>query len=148
MEFKIYVSSIVERQGKILLVQEAKEKHRGLWNLPGGHLELGEHLVAGAVRETKEEASLDSEITSFLGLYTAIQNNHSFQFIFIATAEQGEAKADDNVLDCKWFAPEEVLGMSDEQLVVGKKLKRIIQDYVSGKRLPLNAVEELAPPYK
>lgn len=148
MEFKLYVSSIVERDGKIFLVQEAKEVHRGQWNLPGGHLEIGEHLVTGAVRETKEETSLDSEVTSFLGLYTAIQNNHSLQFIFIAEAKQGEAKADDNVLDCQLFSPEEILAMPDEQLVVGKKLKRIIQDYLAGKKFPLNVIEELAPPYK
>ncbi len=148
MEFKLYVNSIVERQGKILLVQEAKEKHRGQWNFPGGHLEIGEQLTVGALREIKEETGLDAEITYFLGLYTAIKNNHSFRFTFVTKAEQGEAKALDNVLDCQLFTPEEILAMHDEKLVSAHILKRIVRDYQSGKRLPANIVEELSPPYE
>ena len=39
---KIIVGGIVEKDGKVLLVQEAKEKCYGKWNISAGRLELNE----------------------------------------------------------------------------------------------------------
>lgn len=45
-------------QGLILMVQRAHEPYRGLWSLPGGHVELGEHPSQTVVRELREETGL------------------------------------------------------------------------------------------
>jgi len=39
----------------LLLIKRAKSPNQGLWSFPGGALELGEALVAGAERELSEE---------------------------------------------------------------------------------------------
>jgi ADP-ribose pyrophosphatase YjhB (NUDIX family) len=54
----IHVSTIIQDAGRILLVQEAKQQNRELWNLPGGHLEEDETLHQGALREVFEETGL------------------------------------------------------------------------------------------
>jgi len=46
---------VLGRRGVLL----HRHKRLGLWLQPGGHLEPGEDLAAGAVRETREETGLD-----------------------------------------------------------------------------------------
>jgi len=43
----------------VLLVKRGAEPNRGRWSLPGGSLEIGETVEAGAVRETREETGVD-----------------------------------------------------------------------------------------
>ena len=53
------VGAIVFRDGAVLLVKRGAEPNRGRWSLPGGCLEIGETVEAGAVRETREETGVD-----------------------------------------------------------------------------------------
>ena len=53
------VGAIVFRDGAVLLVKRGAEPNRGRWSLPGGSLEIGETVEAGAVRETREETGVD-----------------------------------------------------------------------------------------
>ena len=53
---KIVVGCLPEWQGRVLLCKRAIEPRYGLWTLPAGFLENGETIVAGALRETLEEA--------------------------------------------------------------------------------------------
>jgi ADP-ribose pyrophosphatase YjhB (NUDIX family) len=54
---KIVVGCLPEWDDRVLLCRRAIEPRHGLWTLPAGFLENGETVVAGAVRETLEEAS-------------------------------------------------------------------------------------------
>ena len=51
----VMVGGVIEKEGKFLLVQEAKENCKGKWNLPAGHLEINESIFEGAKREIFEE---------------------------------------------------------------------------------------------
>lgn len=53
----IICGGVVEKDGKYLLVQESKAKCYGKWCLPAGHLDIGETLFEGAIREIKEETN-------------------------------------------------------------------------------------------
>ena len=44
-----------DSEPSLLLIRRAREPNAGLWSFPGGALELGEALVAGAERELGEE---------------------------------------------------------------------------------------------
>jgi ADP-ribose pyrophosphatase YjhB (NUDIX family) len=66
---KIVVGCLPEWQGRVLLCKRAIEPRYGLWTLPAGFLENGESIVAGALRETLEEAHARVEPTD---LYTVI----------------------------------------------------------------------------
>ena len=68
---RVVVGCIVEHEGAVLLCRRAIEPASGRWTLPAGYLELGESAVAGAVRETREEACAAVEVLaphSFLDL--------------------------------------------------------------------------------
>ena len=43
----VIVGGVIEKDGKFLLVQEAKEKCRGKWNIPAGHLDPNETIFDG-----------------------------------------------------------------------------------------------------
>ncbi len=60
----VVVGCIVERGDEILLCRRAIEPARGLWTLPAGFLELGEGTLAGARRETLEEAGADVDVVA------------------------------------------------------------------------------------
>ena len=53
---------LVEREGKIALVQRGVEPGRGLWGLPAGYVEVDETAEEAAVRETWEESGLRVEV--------------------------------------------------------------------------------------
>ena len=43
---------LIEKNNKYLLVQEKKEEVRGLWNLPAGHVEVGDSITTPRIRTT------------------------------------------------------------------------------------------------
>lgn len=59
---KMVVGCIVEHAGKLLLCRRAIEPCRGKWTVPAGFLELSESTMAGAARETMEEAGAQVDI--------------------------------------------------------------------------------------
>ncbi|KAH9500227.1 8-oxo-dGDP phosphatase nudt18 [Bulinus truncatus] len=64
----ICMTVLFNEQGQVLLIQEAKKGCRGQWYLPAGRLEPGETILAGAKREVLEEAGLDCELTTLIGV--------------------------------------------------------------------------------
>ncbi len=56
------VGCVVEHEGALLLCRRAIEPALGKWTMPAGFLEIGESLVEGARRETREEACAEVEV--------------------------------------------------------------------------------------
>ena len=70
------------------------------WALPGGFVDYGESLEMAAVREAKEETSLDVHLISQLGAYSDPERDprqHTITVVFIARAEGRPEAADDAV---------------------------------------------------
>jgi ADP-ribose pyrophosphatase YjhB (NUDIX family) len=53
--------------GQLLLIRRTDNDN---WAMPGGAVDIGESLAQAAVRETREETGIDSEITGLSGIYT------------------------------------------------------------------------------
>ena len=51
----VTVDAVVEQAGHVLLVKRRSEPGKGLWAVPGGHLEQDEKIEDGIIRELKEE---------------------------------------------------------------------------------------------
>lgn len=54
-------------RGQLLLVRRADS---GMWELPGGRVNVGEDGMQAAVRETVEESGVQVRITGLVGLFT------------------------------------------------------------------------------
>jgi 8-oxo-dGTP diphosphatase len=63
----VAVCAIIQNT-KILLIKRNSGDYQGLWALPGGKIELSEHMDEAALREVNEELGLNCRFVSFLGL--------------------------------------------------------------------------------
>jgi ADP-ribose pyrophosphatase YjhB (NUDIX family) len=111
---KLAVSVSVWRDGKVLLVERAKEP-RGIWAFPGGHVEPGEKLEAAAARELFEETGLTARLTGLVGLYEVIRRNpagdislHYVIACFLGHAGPGEPVAASDAAAAEWADPEKL----------------------------------------
>lgn len=62
MQVRVIVHTMVQHHGQILLLKRREAADRmygGMWDVPGGLLEIGEDPEAGARRELEEESGLD-----------------------------------------------------------------------------------------
>ncbi|MGR8979410.1 MAG: NUDIX domain-containing protein [Gammaproteobacteria bacterium] len=68
------------------------------WAIPGGFVDVGETVEKAAIREAKEEVSLDVKLIKMLGLYSNPERdprNHTVTAVYIAEAEGMPEAADD-----------------------------------------------------
>ena len=112
----IIVGGVIEKNGKFLLVQEAKEKCRGKWNIPAGHLDSNENVFEGAKREVLEETGCKVELTGILQIGNRVSENDVLMSVIFSTnlLEENIIYDKSEILDVKWFSYEELLNMKDE----------------------------------
>src|SRR5687767_8170468 len=91
------VDTIIEiSSGGIVLVERKNPPHG--WALPGGFVDYGESLETAAIREAKEETSLDVELVEQFHSYSDPRRDprfHTVSTVFIATADGTPMGADD-----------------------------------------------------
>jgi 8-oxo-dGTP pyrophosphatase MutT (NUDIX family) len=141
----VTVATVVERDGRFLLVLEETRRGRRL-NQPAGHLESGETLAAGAARETLEETGWRVTPTHLIGIYTwsAPDNGATFvRFAFTAEAGTHEARRplDDGIVEALWLTYDELLARRSEHR--SPLVLRCIDDYRAGRRCPPGLVTEV-----
>jgi 8-oxo-dGTP diphosphatase len=102
---RVAVGAIAVRDGALLMVQRAKDPARGLWSLPGGHLESGEYLSAAVKREMVEETGLDVEVGALAGIFEVLGDPH-FVILDFMVEVIGDASpvASGDVERARWVA--------------------------------------------
>jgi len=90
------VDIIIEISGGIVLIERVNPPHG--WALPGGFVDYGESLEASAIREAKEETSLDIRLEEQFHTYSDPDRDprhHTLTTVFIAKADGIPRAADD-----------------------------------------------------
>ncbi|MEE8547203.1 MAG: NUDIX hydrolase [bacterium] len=88
---------IIEIDGAGIVLIKRKNPPHG-WAIPGGFVDYGESVEAAAVREAKEETSLDVELTRLLGVYSDPDRDprfHTVSTVFVARASGTPIGQDD-----------------------------------------------------
>lgn len=97
------VDVIIELEGGIVLIERRNEPFG--WALPGGFVDYGESLEAAAVREAREETSLEISDLRLLGCYSDPARDarmHTISTVYIA-AGRGIPHAADDALNLAVF---------------------------------------------
>jgi 8-oxo-dGTP diphosphatase len=144
MQFLIHVSAVIlDKRGRILLVKENKLATRNKWNFPGGHLNPGEELVAGVMREAKEETNLNIKVKSLIGIYTGQRENHYINFVFKAAISSGRVAVDhEEIQELKWYTLTELSKIPKSTLLNRRKFARILKDLRLNRNIPVGIISE------
>ncbi len=121
------VDLIIESNDGIILIKR-KNPPAG-WALPGGFVDYGESLEAAAIREAKEETSLEVDIVKQFHTYSDPERDprhHTITTVFIARAK-GRPSAGDDAKAAGIFRRENL----PEQIAFDHR--EIINDYYSGR---------------
>lgn len=97
------VDIIIEMENGIILV-ERRNKPFG-WAIPGGFVDYGESLESAAVREAREETSLEVSNLRLLGCYSDPARDdrmHTISTVYVATGH-GIPRAADDALNLAVF---------------------------------------------
>ena len=91
---------LVNSERKVLFLKRSNyvNKFAGEWDLPGGHLKIGEALMDGLQREVEEETSLK---VLRVRLFTKIDNISFFESVY----EQGSIVLSNEHTDHKFINP-------------------------------------------
>ncbi len=142
----VTVASIVERDGKFLLVEEQTTDGLRI-NQPAGHLEPGETPQQGAVREALEETAYHIRLTAFLGVYMSryrsTRSGEDVTYLRLAfvgevSGHEPERALDDGIVRALWRTPDEICASQDQHR--SPLVWQCVQDAMTGRRLPLEAV--------
>ena len=139
------VAVIAERDGRFLFVLEEIDGRRVI-NQPAGHLEEGESLADAAIRETREETAWRFDPKGLIGIYRwriPEQGPTYIRYCFHGEVDDHHLKQtlDDEIIEALWLTPDEAL--SDRFEHRSPLVSRCLNDYLEGKRYPLELINEL-----
>lgn len=104
---KVVACSVVEIDGRIVLLKRAIDPQRGKWVLPGGYVDRGEEVTAAAIRETQEECGLRTRISRLLGVYS-YPGRPAVVVVYVAEYVAGELIAGDETEEVGLYLRQEI----------------------------------------
>ena len=112
-------SAAIFRGEAVLLIVRAKGALKGLWSLPGGHIEPGETARAAAQREVLEETGVEVEIDALVDVHDVILRNaegalsaHYLIAVFCGRWRRGEPNASSDASVARFVPLGDVEGLA------------------------------------
>lgn len=113
-----------------ILIKRKNDPYKDCWALPGGFVEYGESVENAAVREAKEETSIDVELKDLVGVYSEPDRDprgHTITVAFTAKGNFNDRKADDDAKDIEIFSHDRLSEISlafDHEKIIEDCLKK------------------------
>jgi 8-oxo-dGTP diphosphatase len=113
------VLAVVLRGDKALCVRRGNPPLAGRWGFPGGVLELGETVAAGAMRELFEETGVTAEPAGVLTVLDSLERDGEgrvrYHYVLVAVRglwRAGEGVAGDDAEEVAWLSRAEILAQN------------------------------------
>lgn len=125
------VGVVCIRGEDVLLIRRGTPPKLGEWSIPGGRIEPGEPARTAALRELKEETSVEAELVGLIDVVDAVFNNRAGDLItrhyvlvdFAARWCACEPVAGDDAAEARFFHQSEL-----DSLELWSETRRIIQN--------------------
>ncbi|MBC7465066.1 MAG: NUDIX domain-containing protein [Bdellovibrio sp.] len=110
---------VLNEKNELLMIKRADN---GFWALPGGCHDLGETPKMCAIRECKEEAGYDVEVTELLGVFSSNcyayvnypwKENQFCHILYRAHIVGGQAKTSSETTEVGWFTESNIPPLTD-----------------------------------
>src|SRR5690606_27900096 len=112
----LVVATVVEREGKFLLVYE-RDGDKLVYNQPAGHWDKGESIFAAAQRETLEETGWEVKLDFLIGQYSVYAPHSHITYYRTAFAASPLKKVseqlDKDIVEAVWLSYEEIVALKD-----------------------------------
>jgi len=135
---RVTVATIVERDGRFLMVEENVHGELNL-NQPAGHLEPGETLPQAAAREALEETAWQVKVDYLIEFsqWTSESGNHYLRACFAGTPLKliPDQRLDEGILRAVWLSRDEVAERYHQ--LRSPLVLHHIDHYINGKQTPL-----------
>ena len=98
---------IYNENHEFILIKRKNDPFKDCWALPGGFVDYGETTEDAAVREAKEETSIDVELERLFNVYSDPARDprrHTVSIVYLAHGNFDDAKADDDAKDIDIFS--------------------------------------------
>ena len=139
---EVTVAAVVEQDGRFLIVEE-RISGRLVLNQPAGHLEDAETLLEAVVREAREETAWRFRPASMVGTYLwrNPETGRSYlRFAFSGSVDDHHPHRplDTGIVRAIWLTHEQL--RAQPQRLRSPLVLRCLEDYLLGKRQPLDSV--------
>ena len=143
----VTVAAVLERGGRLLLVEEVVDGRRVL-NQPVGHLDPNESLVQAVKREVLEETCFHFDPTGLVGIYRWHYQPADvtfFRFCFRGRLlEEEPARERDKQIDAiHWLTPAELTERRAQHR--SPLVQRCAEDFLAGRYFPLEVLSTHFP---
>ncbi|MFQ5928450.1 MAG: NUDIX domain-containing protein [Candidatus Methylomirabilales bacterium] len=102
---KVVAGVIPSQDGRVLLLRRMIEPARGKWTFPAGFVELGESVEEAAIRETREEVSVEISELSLLNVYS-YRESPVVTVVYLSRIVGGNPQAGEEAEEVAFFTPE------------------------------------------
>ncbi|MBE6513158.1 MAG: NUDIX hydrolase [Methanobrevibacter olleyae] len=93
---------IFNENHEFILIKRKNDPFKDSWALPGGFVDYGESTEDAAIREAKEETSIDVELERLFNVYSEPDRDprrHTVSIVYLAHGNFDDARADDDAKD-------------------------------------------------
>jgi len=144
-KYDITVAAVTHTDGRFLVVEELINS-RLVFNQPAGHVEAGESLRTAIIREVREETAWRFIPEALIGVYlwrSPETGLATMRFAFggsVADHDAGQP-LDEGIVRTHWMSRADLLHR--ETQLRSPLVLRCVEDYLGGKRHPLDSVAHL-----